>query len=530
MPDMLTRLLEGLKGPLGKGLNPIRRGIEREALRVDAQGCIAQTSHPEALGHKLTHPWITTDYAESLMELVTPVCDSAPEVLAFLSDLHRHVLHHLPEGEWLWPASMPARLPSGGDSVQIADFGESHSGQLKHVYRKGLRHRYGSIMQSIAGIHYNFSLTPELWNVLRALEGAENTPFDQYRTERYFHLIRQFRRNSWLLLYLFGSSVAVDDTFFADMPSSNPLIPHGKHTLLSEHATSLRMSDIGYQNSVQSQLKVCFNRLDSYIRTLKQGIETPWPSYKRTGVKVDGEWQQISDHILQIENEYYCDVRPKRVARRGQTQLQALHDEGVEYIEVRCLDINPHLPLGINETQVRFLDTFLTWCLLSPGDWISEEECHRLDDNRARVATGGRIPEGVLSIEGRMVTLSEQATLLFDQLTTVAVCLDSGEEGDPHQQALMSLRNRLVDPALTASGQAMATLMETGDDLTTVAMTLAQQHAAELGAHPISSEMQQQLEEKRIQSIADEHALVQHDQGSFDDYVARYLASARHIS
>lgn len=530
MSDTLIRLLDGLKEPLSKGLLPIRRGIEREALRVDAQGCIAQTPHPESLGNKLTHPWITTDYAESLMELVTPVCDSAPEVLAFLTDLHHHVLRHLPDGEWLWPASMPARLPNGGDSVQLADYGASHSGRLKHVYRKGLRHRYGSIMQSIAGIHYNFSLTSELWEVLKTLDGAEDTSLDQYRTERYFHLIRQFRRNSWLLLYLFGASVAVDDSFFADIDAPDSLSAHGKHTLLSSQATSLRMSDIGYQNRVQSKLKVCFNRLDSYVHTLKEGIETPWPPYEKIGVKVAGEWEQISDHILQIENEYYCDVRPKRVAQRGQTQLQALHDSGVEYIEVRCLDINPNLPLGIDETQIRFLDTFLMWCLLSPGTLISEEECQRLDDNRARVATGGRIPNSVLSIEGRMVTLSEQATLLFDQLSAVAACLDQSEKGEPHQEALAVLRESLNDPTQTASGQAAATLTSNSEDLTDVAMRLAQQHASELRSHALSAEMQQRLEEKRAQSIADERTLLQHDQGSFDDYVERYLASARHIS
>ena len=530
MPDMLTRLLDGLKKPLKEGLRPIRRGIEREALRVDAEGCIAQTPHPEALGNKLTHPWITTDYAESLMELVTPVCDSVPEVIAFLTDLHHHVLRHLPKGEWLWPASMPARLPQGGDSVRIADFGESHSGRLKHVYRKGLRHRYGSIMQSIAGIHYNFSLTAELWQVLQQLENAEDRPFDQYRTERYFHLIRQFRRNSWLLLYLFGASTAVDDSFFTGMTVPEGLVRYGQHTWLSPHATSLRMSDIGYQNHVQGQLKICFNRLNSYIRTLKQGIEIPWPPYEKIGVKVDGEWQQLSSHILQIENEYYSDIRPKRVAQRGQTQLQALYDQGVEYIEVRCLDINPQLPLGIDETQIRFLDIFLTWCLLSPGELIGEEECERLDDNRSRVATSGRVQEGVLSIEGRMVTLSEHATLLFDQLSAVAACLDAGEEGEPHQRALDTLRVRLSDPSQTASGQAANALATAEKDLTDVAMQLARQHASALRSHSLSDDMQQRLEEKRQQSIADERALVEQDEGSFEDYVEHYLASARHVS
>ena len=530
MPDMLTRLLEGLKGPLNEGLNPIQRGIEREALRVDADGCIAKTPHPAALGAKLTHPWITTDYAESLMELVTPVCDSASEVIAFLTDLHHYAVSRLPDGELLWPASMPARLPEGSDSVRIADFGRSHSGRLKYVYRKGLQQRYGSVMQSIAGIHYNFSLTEPFLRLLQRLEGAQQRPFAAYRTERYFHLIRQFKRNSWLLLYLFGASVAVDDSFFADRPASDRLVPHGRHTLRAEYATSLRMSDIGYQNRVQAQLRVCFNHLDSYIRTLYRGIDTTWPPYAKMGVKAKGEWQQLSSSILQIENEYYSDIRPKRVAKRCQTQLQALHDHGVEYIEVRCLDIDPRLPLGIDETQVRFLDVFLTWCLLAPGDWINDEECLTLDDNRARVAAAGRTPALMLSIDGRSVTLMERATLLFAEIAAVAACLDEREEGTPHQDALDALKVRLSDPTQTASGQASEWLVASGQDLTEIAMAQARAHAAALGVHVLPAAMQQRFEEQRRQSFDALQALEQQDRGSFDDYVKRYLASARQLS
>ncbi|BBI49783.1 hypothetical protein HORIV_22040 [Vreelandella olivaria] len=280
VPFALTAQVERLipSARLGR-LGRLRRGLEK-GLRVDANGHIAQTPHPHALGSKLTHPHITTDYSESLLEYITPVYSQPGEALCFLSDLHTFTYHHL-ENEWIWPGSMPSRL-SGNDSVPIADYGSSNVGTMKHVYRKGLDMRYGRIMQAIAGVHYNVSLPDDMWHGLRELEKATNIPFNDYRSTRYFGMIRHFRRHSWLLLYLFGASPAIDKSFLPDghkVPEK--LQSLSDDTYFAPYATTLRMSDLGYQNKVQSQLKICFNSLSNYVNTLRHAISSPWPDYEK---------------------------------------------------------------------------------------------------------------------------------------------------------------------------------------------------------------------------------------------------------
>src|SRR5690606_853431 len=115
------------------------------------------------------------------------------------------------DGEYLWSPSMPCPLPDEAD-IPIAEYGSSNIGRLKHVYRQGLALRYGKTMQCIAGIHYNFSLPEALWPLLQQAEGDHSARQD-YQSARYIGLIRNFRRYSWLLMYLFGASPALDAGF-----------------------------------------------------------------------------------------------------------------------------------------------------------------------------------------------------------------------------------------------------------------------------------------------------------------------------
>ena len=524
MSISLARLLEGLTPPMKDGrLGHIRRGIEKEGLRVDAQARIAQTPHPAALGSKLTHPYITTDYSEALLEYVTPVFCKPQDALDFLADLHRFTYRQV-QDEYVWPTSMPSVL-AGEKSIPIADFGTSHTGTMKRVYRNGLEARYGRIMQSIAGIHYNVSLPEGLWTVLRTLEDAESVPLQDYRSARYFHLIRQFRRHSWLLMYLFGASSSVDKSFF---PKAVPdlLSPQGARSLNAEYATTLRMSDMGYQNKVQGQQQICFNTLDNFINALQKATVTPWPDYERVGVKVGGEWRQLSANILQIENEYYSDVRPKRVTRRGQTPSQALRQEGVEYIEVRCLDINPLLPLGIDETQIRFLDVFLVWCLLSASPWIGEEECRHLDVNRARVALRGRDPALTVAVNGQEIPLAERAEEIVSALPPVAEWLDLGEEGEPHREAIEHLRPAIKDPTLTVSGQIASRVQTVGEDFAEWTLAQAKAHRDTLMQTSMDEAREAILDTWITRSFEEQRSIELQDTGSFDEYLARYFASA----
>ncbi len=526
VPSSLTAQVERLlpSARLGR-LGRLRRGLEKEGLRVDAHGHIAQTAHPHALGSKLTHPHITTDYSEALLEYITPVYSEPKEALAFLSDLHTFTYHHL-ENEWIWPGSMPSRL-SGNDSVPIADYGSSNVGTMKHVYRKGLDVRYGRIMQAIAGVHYNVSLPDDMWHALREMEKATNIPFNDYRSTRYFGMIRHFRRHSWLLLYLFGASPAIDKSFLPNGQVPDKLQPLSDDTYYAPYATTLRMSDLGYQNKVQSQLKICFNSLSNYVNTLRHAISTPWPDYEALGVRNGDEWQQLNANILQIENEYYSDIRPKRVAKHNETPSQALEARGVEYIEVRCLDLNPFDPLGVTESQMRFVDTFLMWCLLSDSPWISDEECDRLDDNRRLVVERGRDPELRLTRNGESVTLPAWGEQIFAEMAEVARLLDAVEEGEPHAAALEALAPRLKDPSLTPSAQMLARLQEGNGSLSDTLLSMAQAQADKLKATPMLRSREALLAQLIDTSHQQQRDIEEADQESFSEFLESYFTKAR---
>ncbi|MCG6658631.1 glutamate--cysteine ligase [Halomonas campisalis] len=526
MSDSLASLIERLEGPAEQGrFGRLRRGLEKEGLRVDPAGRIAQTPHPEAFGSKLTHPYITTDYSEALLEYITPVYSRPEDAQAFLADLHRFSYRHL-DDELIWPGSMPSRL-DGNASVTIADYGRSNVGTMKHVYRKGLDVRYGRIMQAIAGTHYNVSLPDELWTLLRELDGATDQAMADYRSGRYFGLIRNFRRHSWLLLYLFGASPALDRSFLDGREVPGHLQAHGRDTLVSPHATSLRMSDLGYQNKVQAQLKICFNSLSNYVGTLRHAISTPWPAYEAMGVRLDGEWRQLNANILQIENEYYSDIRPKRVMRHDETPSQALEARGVEYIEVRCLDLDPFLTLGIDASRMRFLDTFLMWCLLRESPWISDEECDRLDDNRQRVVERGRDPAMRLVHDGQRRSVADWGGEILAEMAGVAALLDRLEEGSPHAEALAALAPSLEDPSLTPSGQLLARLEERDEEFVEAMLALAREQGEQLRGEPMTPACEALFAEMAQTSRRQQRDIEAGDRQGFDEFLNDYFARAR---
>ncbi|MFM7786323.1 MAG: glutamate--cysteine ligase, partial [Gammaproteobacteria bacterium] len=336
-------LLDGLSGSAAPGLAAgIRRGIEKESLRVDAQGRLAQSPHPLSLGSPLTHPSITTDFSEALLELITAPHPDAAGVLGELSDIHRFVYRHI-DGELLWASSMPCVI-GRDDEIPVARYGSSNVARMKTVYRVGLGHRYGRVMQTIAGIHYNFSLDDAFWERLRALHGASESLQD-FKTAQYFALIRNFHRFSWLLIYLFGASPALCRSFVAGR--AHGLDELAPCTLHAPWATSLRMGDLGYQSDAQQSIDVPYNGLGDYVDALIRAIREPHPAYVAIGTRRDGEWLQLSTSLLQIENEFYSTIRPKRVTRSGESPRHALAERGVEYIEVRCIDIDPFEPVGI---------------------------------------------------------------------------------------------------------------------------------------------------------------------------------------
>ena len=300
MSDTYSRRLALLSQPEALAqLKHCLHGIERESLRVERNGRLALTPHPAALGSALTHGSITTDYSEALLEFITEPHPDSAQTLAELDDIHRFTVANLDQ-EVLWSPSMPGHLPKE-ELIPIGEYGTSNVGLLKHVYRKGLAVRYGKTMQCIAGIHYNFSIPDAIWTVLKDAENDQRSAID-YQSARYIALIRNFRRYSWLLMYLFGASPAIDISFLRGR--EHQLEVFDEDTLYLPYATSLRMSDLGYQSKAQAGLTPCYNELSSYTDSLRCAVSTPYPPYQEIGSKKDGEWLQINTNILQIENEY----------------------------------------------------------------------------------------------------------------------------------------------------------------------------------------------------------------------------------
>ncbi|WP_372821705.1 glutamate--cysteine ligase [Pseudomonas parafulva] len=524
MSDLLNRRLSLLGANLSL-LKQCLHGIERECLRVTDEGRLAQTPHPEALGSALTNEQITTDYSESLLEFITPALPDPAKVLENLEEIHRFVYTKLGD-EYLWSPSMPCALPAEED-IPIAEYGSSNIGKLKHVYRKGLALRYGRTMQCIAGIHYNFSLPEALWPLLREAEGSEQDDRD-YQSSAYIALIRNFRRYSWLLMYLFGASPALDKGFLRGRP--HQLEELDADTLYLPYATSLRMSDLGYQSNAQAGLTPCYNNLSSYTDSLRKAVGTPYPPYVEVGTHKDGEWVQLNTNILQIENEYYSNIRPKRVTYTGERPIQALISRGVQYVEVRCLDINPFLPVGIDLTEARFLDAFLLFCALDESPSLDNGECGQCTSNFLTVVKEGRRPGLELQRDGKPVTLREWASELIARIGQLAGLLDQAQGGDDHAKALEAQQAKVDDPELTPSAQVLARMTEHDESFVAFSLRQSKLHAETFREQALPGERQQAFETLARNSLAEQSRLEQQEVGDFDLFVGAYQASILAIS
>ncbi len=430
-------------------LTNLQRGIEKESLRVTEEGELSSRQHPEALGSALTHPYITTDFSEAQVELITDVHDSTASCLEQLETVHRFVYQHL-DDELLWTTSMPCVL-GRDDEIPVGQYGTSNIATAKTVYRRGLGNRYGRLMQTISGIHYNFSLPGKFWQAWAQARGE--TASQDFQTSAYFGLIRNFRRYSWLLIYLFGASPAVCKSFVKDLP--NKLEVFGEGTLYLPYATSLRMGRLGYQSDAQSSLHISYNSLEEYAASMQEALTQSYPPYEDIGVEVDGHYRQLNTALLQIENEFYGTIRPKRPIHSGERPLTALRERGVEYVEVRCLDLNPFLPVGIDAPQARFIDVFLVYCLLAASPQDSRSESEMLGRNQIAVVEEGRKPGLELSTIDGNQSLQDWANALLDAMKPLADLLDLAQPGDYHLETWEEQRRKVLDPALTPSAHVL---------------------------------------------------------------------------
>ena len=520
MRDIFDNKLDAIVSS-GLVLGGGKKGVEKEALRLDLDGYLSRKPHPAGLGSALTNQFITTDFSEALLEFVTPVYTSTWEALRFLCDVHQFTYECL-EDELLWVASMPCRIPRDPD-IPLARYGTSNVGRMKTIYRRGLGYRYGRHMQTIAGIHFNYSLPEDFWPGYQALLGDAGDA-QAFRSAQYLQLVRNFRRFGWLVLYLFGASPAMCKSFGAgedlDMPELS------RDTWYAPYGTSLRMSDLGYNNQNQSRINISLNDLDHYIDDLQRAINTPEPDYEKIGVVVDGKYRQLSANQLQIENEFYSPVRPKRVAHSGERPTAALRRGGIEYVEIRSLDISIDDPAGINQNTMRFMEAFLIYCLLEDSPSFDDAALEETRINQSRTARDGRNPDCRLLRDGAEVALADWGHEILGRVERIAAAIDQTEGESCYAQAVSALAALIDDAEQTPSARVLRELHERGDSFFEYAISMARSHRDYFASiTPMSEQRHEEFLQEAEQSLARQRDIEESDSISFEEYLAHYYAN-----
>ncbi len=499
----------------------IQRGLEKESLRVSASGQLSQLNHPQGLGSPLTNPYITTDFSEALLEFITPPSAEVATCLHTLSAIHRFCYKNLEEDELLWVCSMPCPLTDDED-IPIARYGSSNIGKLKTLYRQGLSYRYGRRMQVIAGIHYNFSMPESFWPAFQQIRGDRQSVQD-FRTSSYLHLIRNFQRYSWILLYLFGASPIAHKSLVKD--KQHALQEYDAQSLYLPNATCLRMGGLGYRSEAQRSLFVCYNELNSYISSLNQALRTPYEAYEKIGVRgPDGEYRQINTNLLQLENEFYNSIRPKRVVKRGERPITALSRDGIEYVEVRLVDLNPFLPLGIDEEQIHFLDAFLLYCLLEESPPCEEKEFFEISKNIDAVVNNGRDPTLQLLQNGQQVSMRVQADKLLTSLENSALLLDETQQTNLHLASVRRQREKIHHPELTPSGQMLETMSSMKQSFSDFAMFMSQKQQHYFRADKSEPGLMNTIATASAASPLAQKEIEQADKIDFDTFLRKWNA------
>ena len=503
----MTNLQDQLARLTPARVRGMRRGLEKESLRVLPNGDLALTPHPAGLGSPLTHPTVTTDFSESQIELVTGAHRSVDATLHQLREIHRAVFHVMGQvgDERLWPSSMPCKLPTD-ETIPLGRYGKSNVGRAKSVYRMGLAHRYGRRMQTISGIHYNWSL-PDV------------------SSDEYFALIRNFRRHAFLLLVLFGASPLVCKSFVAGR--EHQLQQMGPGCMGLPHATSLRMGRLGYQSDAQSSLKVSYNGLDGYAASLEQALTQPYGPYQAIGIQnLGGDYNQLDTSLLQIENEFYGTIRPKRVIRPGERPLHALRERGVEYVEVRLMDLDPFVPVGITAQTMRLLDVFLLHCLLTDSPPDTPTEITEIKYNQHLTAARGREPGLQLLRQRRSVALVDWAADILAQCAPLAAALDATHHSGDYSAALAQARSTLADAAQTPSARVLAQMAAQHNNSFS-AFTLHQSTLARdaLVALPWSAAQQARSVAEVAASLVAQKTIEDADSLPFEEWRQQYMAA-----
>ncbi len=407
--DPLINLLPALKSKnsnnYSDNLKKSLSGLEKESIRLDENNNISKTSHNYFFGSSLCNSFFTTDFAESQIEFVTPPNDTE-STLEFLKSSH-HFAYRLLKNEYLWPLSMPPVFDES--ELAIASFGTSNQAKFKEVYRKGLSIKYGKMIQAISGVHFNYSFNEEFLLDLSKYMRVDYSK--DFRSYIYFRTIRNFQRINWLLLFLLGAS-----PFFSKKhDTKHESYDSKKDYLFLPYATSFRMSDIGYQNSEQSNLHVLMNDLEEYVDNIRQITQSKIYQYNKNDPDENIEPAILNGKLL-IEDEHYGVIRPKSSSSQMRRNSHNLQKNGIDYLEIRSVDIDPFSLIGVDLSSLEFIKAIILYCALSPSPVNDLESIRENKLNEKKVSVSGRKPELKLTKDGTEVSMMSWATSIIDQI------------------------------------------------------------------------------------------------------------------
>ncbi len=490
-----------------------QRGIEKENLRSN-NSSISLEPHPKVYGSSLTNSRITTDFSEALIELVTGPNKDLNNCLKELEDIVYFCLKNTDED--FWPASIPMSIEDEA-TIPIADYGNSNSGRLKKLYRVGLSHRYGSMMQTVSGIHYNFSFDDRLFEQWAKKEGEK---LREFKDKKYLSLVRNFRRNAWLITYLFGCSPIVPKAFAKGREHS--LKELNSKDLYLENATCLRMGELGYISKSQDNLNIAYNNLEEYLADLKKALTTDHPRYKTLGTKVNDEYIQLNTAIIQIENEYYSSIRPKRLVASGERPINALRDKGIEYVEIRALDNNIYDPFGISDETAIFLESFLFYCLLSEDQPCEQDEIRKIQSNWGNVVLSGRDEDLKLEFKDGSFFLRDKAAKIISEMSNLEARIDNLEYKTIFKKSLETQQNKVNDSDKTPSGKLLKEIISSDTTWDKYTNDIAKSHKEEI--LKLNREVHY-LEKQASESLKEFSRKEAEEEKDFDSFLAEYLSA-----
>lgn len=487
-------------------------GIEKESFRLWGEG-ISPRKHPETLGAALTNKFITTDFGESLLEFVTKPESNNKHLMDFLDHIH-YFFYTKVSDEILWPFSFPPEIVDESE-IKIAEYGNSNTATLKRLYRKGLSARYGRLMQSISGLHFNYSLNP---SILELIINEYNYKKGLTRSDVYLAGVRNLTRLNWFLIYLFGSSPFVTKNFSVVGESEFNEI---NGVFLNRESTSLRMSDIGYSVPAQHKFKISLNTLNEYIDSVSKYINLNNPEFDFQG-KHAKPINQISSSYLQTEDELYAAARPKSNSTITNRTLFNLSNGGIDYIELRSLDINPFKTSGIDQKDVNFLEAFVIFCLLDDSPYMSEQELNTCRENDQLVSKYGRKSETTIKKNANRVSIQEWGLEIFQRMEPIFDLVEI-EEKDK-----ISFQRRLMDISSLPSSMVEEMIMEDNFNIKHSPIEIAEKNKYYFLNHfKKDAKIIETLEDEAKRSIKESKDRESNKEIPFDEFLRNYLGELK---